>query len=41
MEQIQLLYLGNTKDGLLTKYPARDVNGTLRLFSSTRKANAS
>lgn len=28
MEQIQLLYLGNTKDGQLTKYPPRDVNGT-------------
>ncbi len=28
MEQIQLLYLGNVKDGGLTKYPARCVNGT-------------
>ena len=28
MEQIQLLYLGNLKDGQLTKYPPRDVNGT-------------
>lgn len=28
MEQIQLLYLGNTKDGSLTKYPPRCVNGT-------------
>lgn len=28
MEQIQLLYLGNTKDGSLTKYPPRVVNGT-------------
>lgn len=28
MEQIQLLYLGNVKDGQLTKYPPRDVNGT-------------
>ena len=28
MEQIQLLYLGNTQDGQLTKYPPRDVNGT-------------
>lgn len=28
MDQIQLLYLGNTKDGQLTKYPPRDVNGT-------------
>lgn len=28
MEQIQLLYLGNTKDGQLTKLPARNINGT-------------
>lgn len=28
MEQIQLLYLGNLKDGSLTKYPPRVVNGT-------------
>ncbi len=28
MEQIQLLYLGNLKDGQLTKYPTRVVNGT-------------
>ena len=28
MEQVQLLYLGNTHDGQLTKYPPRDVNGT-------------
>lgn len=28
MEQIQLLYLGNVKDGGLTKYPSRCVNGT-------------
>lgn len=28
MEEIQLLYLGNVKDGGLTKYPARCVNGT-------------
>ncbi|MDR9858450.1 FAD-dependent oxidoreductase [Treponema socranskii] len=28
MEQIQLLYIGNLKDGQLTKYPPRDVNGT-------------
>ncbi len=28
MEQIQLLYLGNVKDGQLTKYPPRVVNGT-------------
>ncbi|MBQ1490435.1 MAG: FAD-dependent oxidoreductase, partial [Blautia sp.] len=28
MDQIQLLYLGNLKDGQLTKYPARVVNGT-------------
>ncbi|MCH4207298.1 MAG: FAD-dependent oxidoreductase [Solobacterium sp.] len=28
MDEIQLLYLGNTKDGQLTKYPPRDVNGT-------------
>ena len=28
MEQIQLLYLGNVRDGGLTKYPARCVNGT-------------
>ncbi|MBW9212141.1 MULTISPECIES: FAD-dependent oxidoreductase [Terrabacteria group] len=28
MEQIQLLYLGNTKDGQLTKYPARAASGT-------------
>ena len=28
MEQLQLLYLGNLKDGQLTKYPPRDVNGT-------------
>ncbi len=28
MDQIQLLYLGNLKDGQLTKYPPRDVNGT-------------
>lgn len=28
MEQIQLLYLGNVRDGQLTKYPPRDVNGT-------------
>lgn len=28
MEQIQLLYLGNVKDGGLTKYPPRCVNGT-------------
>lgn len=32
MEQIQLLYLGNTKDGQLTKYPPRDVNGTDQLI---------
>ena len=28
MTQLQLLYLGNLKDGGLTKYPARVVNGT-------------
>ena len=28
MDQIQLLYLGNTKNGQLTKYPARCANGT-------------
>lgn len=28
MEQVQLLYLGNTKDGQITKYPPRNVNGT-------------
>ena len=28
MDQLQLLYLGNTHDGQLTKYPPRDVNGT-------------
>ena len=28
MEQIQLLYIGNLKDGQLTKYPPRDVNST-------------
>lgn len=28
MEEIQLLYLGNIKDGGLTKYPPRCVNGT-------------
>lgn len=28
MEQIQLLYLGSVKDGQLTKYPPRAVNGT-------------
>lgn len=28
MDQVQLLYLGNVKDGGLTKYPARVVNGT-------------
>ncbi len=28
MEQLQLLYLGNLKDGQLTKYPPRNVNGT-------------
>ena len=28
MNQIQLLYLGNTQNGQLTKYPPRDVNGT-------------
>ncbi|MDD3410125.1 MAG: FAD-dependent oxidoreductase [Eubacteriales bacterium] len=28
MDEIQLLYLGNTKDGSLTKYPPRCVNGT-------------
>ena len=28
MDQIQLLYLGNVKDGQLTKYPPRVVNGT-------------
>ena len=28
MDQIQLLYLGNVRDGQLTKYPPRDVNGT-------------
>lgn len=28
MDQIQLLYLGNTQNGQLTKYPPRDVNGT-------------
>lgn len=28
MDQIQLLYLGNVKDGGLTKYPPRVVNGT-------------
>ncbi len=27
MDQIQLLFLGNLKDGSLTKYPPRDVNG--------------
>ncbi len=32
MEQIQLLYLGNTKDGLLTKYPPRDVSGTSQVI---------
>ena len=28
MDLIQLLYLGNTQNGQLTKYPPRDVNGT-------------
>ena len=28
MDQLQLLYLGNLKDGQLTKYPTRVVNGT-------------
>ena len=28
MDQIQLLYLGNVKDGQLTKYPPRAANGT-------------
>lgn len=28
MDKIQLLYLGNTKDGQISKYPPRDVNGT-------------
>lgn len=28
MDQLQLLYLGNLKDGQLTKYPPRNVNGT-------------
>lgn len=28
MDQMQLLYLGNVKDGTLTKYPPRCVNGT-------------
>ncbi len=28
MEQIQLLYLGNLKDGQISKYPLRAVNGT-------------
>lgn len=28
MEQLQLLYLGNMKDGQITKFPARVVNGT-------------
>ena len=28
MEQLQLLYLGNLVDGQISKYPARDVNGT-------------
>ncbi len=32
MEQIQLLYLGNTKDGLLTKYPPRNVSGTSQVI---------
>ena len=32
MEQIQLLYLGNTQDGTLTKYPPRDVNGTSQVI---------
>ena len=32
MDQIQLLYLGNLKDGQLTKYPPRDANGTDQLI---------
>ncbi len=32
MDQIQLLYLGNTKDGSLTKYPPRCANGTDQLI---------
>lgn len=28
MDMIQLLYLGNVKDGQISKYPPRDVNGT-------------
>ena len=28
MEQVQLLYLGNTKDGTMTKYPPRCLSGT-------------
>ena len=28
MDQVQLLYLGNTRDGQITKYPPRNVNGT-------------
>ena len=28
MEQVQLLYLGNTKDGTMTKYPKRCLSGT-------------
>ena len=32
MDQIQLLYLGNLKDGQLTKYPPRCANGTDQLI---------
>ncbi len=32
MDQIQLLYLGNTKDGQITKYPPRNASGTDQLI---------
>lgn len=39
MEQIQLLYLGNVKDGQLTKYPPRDVNGTDQIIFINKEGN--
>lgn len=39
MDQIQLLFLGNTKDGQLTKYPPRDVNGIDQIIFVNKEGN--
>ena len=39
LSEIQLLYLGNTKNGQLTKYPPRCVNGTDQIIFINKDGN--